>query len=383
MDILTETVDSFDVLNLFFTAVVFGVPSSVLIVYLSHHLCKEKRNYEQLLKASPEFYDEYTRKYNIAKVKYALMLVISILELSISLGIAIPNMIYELTQVAINPNQTFPLPEYLYKECEGETLDTKLTEDCFSRLSLSLLGSSILAFFFLIRCLCYVMNNVYIERKKISNFKTWLPLLALEVVIITFLGILNETVPFQLIAFIVAFFVEFGLCVKAVAILRRSIILRHFELNRDYPNSTLSAKAYRDIKYFTLTSRFTLAVLFCYIISIVCWFPVEGLLIIIFNFPCYIKYFYGFSSSSPHMIVAPQTATLVYELVHVVQNIAILIANVTIVLLYTILLANPILKRLNCTRTMYPSPYAIQKPELITSLLAYNAKCYAEKNICN
>ena len=381
MIIVSETVSVTDIFNLTFTAVVFGIPSSILIVHLSRHLCKERKQYKELKKASPEFSEEHTRKFKIAKVKYALMLIICISELLISLGIVIPNLISSLCKaVNIYYNHTDTNHNYLYNECVGEELNTAMSKNLFLRLIVGILVSSLLAFLFLIRSLCHVLTNVYIERKQISNFKTTLPILAFEVMITTSLGIFNRTLPFQYIVFIVALLIEFGLLVKATVTLRKSIIMRHFELNRDYPNSILSAKALRDIKYFTLTSRFTLVAIFFYSICIICWLPAEGLFNIIINFPCFLKFYYGIGNSNPQMILAdPETALLLYELIHVMQNIAIFISNTTILLLCGIIFAQPILSCLRCKQTRYSS-YAIQRPELITSLLDYNVKCYAEKN---
>ena len=379
MDSFIETIQLIDFLNILFTAAVFSLPSSIFIFRISLHLYKEKKIYGNLLKNNPEFSEEYTRSYKIAKVKYSLMLVICVFELVISLAIAAPNLVHSfVAAVKVNSSNVELNHYYLYDACEGEELSTILSKHFISRVFVCFVGSVIVAFFFLIRCLGQVLQNVYTERKQISQFDKWLPALAIEVTLITFLGMFNITAPLQLIIFIVALLREFGLFVKVTVSLRKCIILRHFELNRDYPQSSLSAKAFRDIQYYTLTSRFTVVVMFFYINCIIFWFPAEGLSNFIINFPCFLKYYGIGSSSNPHMIVdSRETALFIYELIHVLQNISMFVANVSLLLLYAILLSRPILKCFNCKQTRYPT---IQQPELITSLLEYNIKCYTEKN---
>ena len=125
-----------------------------------------------------------------------------------------------------------------------------------------------------------------------------------------------------------------------------------------------------------MTSKFALTYFFFFFLGVIICFHIESLLTLAFNYPCYLYYFYGIGKEYNRMIIAPQTANYIYQLFHVLQNISLLVANLTILSLYVILISHSIVS-LHKRRS---SAYALQRPQLITALLDTNTRCYITKN---
>ena len=352
----------FTLLNDFLTIFTFGIPSFFFIGYLSIHLYRERRSFKRNL---------IVRKYKIARAKYSIMLSLCILELVLSLS-TISDVIYEVTN---DINDTLR-SEFPYNRCVSDPIVYSTYIEISGKITYIVCVSGFLALFFLSRSLCLTLNNVYTERKQITNFKVWFPMFAFEVVVINILALFQQTLPFQMIIFITLIFFKYYLLVREMKNLNHSIVLRHFELRRDYPNSIATLKSCNDIKYFKITSKFTLTYLFFMIVTFTIWVPIESLLTFAFNYPCYLHYFYGIGEEYNHMVISPYTARYIYRIFHVLQTISHLILNLTVISLYVILITHFIVS-LHKRRS---SAYGLQRPQLITALLDTNTKCYITKN---
>lgn len=352
----------------------FVTSSFFFIVYLAIHLSRERRSFRKNLKENLDSY-EYeclVRKYEIAKAKYSLMLALCILELVISSSISIPDIIYEVSRDIKATTRTKDFP---YDECVSDPILPSLCK-LYGRIVYIIGLSCILALLFLSRSLCLSLNNVYTERKQITNFKSWFPTFVSKVTVVNILAVFQQTLPLQFVLTILVIIFEFYLLVREMNNLNHSIILRNFELRRDYPNSIATLKSCNDIKYFQITSKFTLTHLFFFYLTIIIWIHIESFLSLAFNYPCYLHYLYGIGSEYNYMIIARHTAESIYLLFHYLQNISLLIANLTILSLYVLLITHSIVS-LHKRRS---SAYALQRPQLITSLLETNTQCYKTKN---
>ena len=365
----------FTLLNDFLTIFVFGIPSLFFIRYLVIHLYRERRSFKNNLKENLESSECIVRRYEIAKAKYSIMLALCILELFIISSIPIPDVIYEVSS-DINDTDTARTRNFPYNRCMSDPIVYSICNKEYGKVMYIVCVSGFLALIFLSRSLCLTLNNVYTERKQITNFKVWFPMFAFEVVVINILALFQQTLPFQMIIFITLFFFKYYLLVREMKILNHSIVLRHFELRRDYPNSIATLKSCNDIKYFKITSKFTLTYIFFMIVTFIIWVPIESLLTFAFNYPCYLHYFYGIGEEYNHMVISPYTARYIYRIFHVLQNISHLIANLTVISLYVILITHFIVS-LHKRRS---SAYGLQRPQLITALLDTNTKCYITKN---
>ena len=214
----------FNLLNDFLTIFNFGIPSLFFIGYLAIHICRERRSFRRNLRENIDSYECVVRKYEIAKEKYFLMLALCVLELVISFSISIPDVIYEVSR---DINITIRMSEFPSNKCLSDPILPLLCTELSVRIYYIIGVSGFLALLFLSRSLCLTLNNVYTERKRITNFKVWFPLFAIKVTVINGLAVFLQTLPLQFILCMILIFFEYYLLVREMKNLNHSIVLRH------------------------------------------------------------------------------------------------------------------------------------------------------------
>ena len=314
------------------------------------------------------------RKYTIARLKYTLMIVICVLEFMIGIGISLPNAVGNIRSLIrfqeVTLNSTTPISK-VYTDPLFRQLYAK--NDYGSRAIYSFASILLLGFLFSLRSLSVVLNNIYIERKEISNFKVWIKNFLIKVIFLLILGIFRQTLVLELLISLIFLFCEYYMLVKAVKNLRQSLKLKHFDVCRDCPNSHLVAKSYRDFKRFSLTSKIGLVFIFFYLLAIILWVHAETSFTIAFYFPTFLRHVYGFSVPLG-MIVNVETAEYVNQVIHIMQNITLCVGNVLLLLLCGVHFM-PIVIKLCCRCCFKKNIYSYScRTELITPILEANDK---------